>query len=88
MYSEGMQLWGWIDMPSPSFEFNTCDPSVGDTVNYYNEFYDLGTNVIDLLNYPGKYIDSGDWIVEEPFVVNNADGEFELELGYKYEDED
>ena len=87
-FNEGMQIWGWIDMPSPSFEFNTCDPSVGDTVNYYNEFYDLGTNAIDVLNYPGKYIDFGDWVVQTPYTVNDPNQPFELELGFQYVEEE
>jgi hypothetical protein len=87
-FNEGMQVWGWIDMPSPSFEFNTCDPSVGDTVNYYNESYDLGTNAIDVLNYPGKYIDFGDWIAQTPFTITDPSEPFELELGFHYVDEE
>jgi len=87
-FKEGMQVWGWIDMPSPSFEFNTCDPSVGDNVNYYNENYDLGTNAIDVLNYPGKYIDFGDWVAQTPFTVTDPTVNFELELGFHYVDEE
>ena len=84
-YQEGMQLWGWIDMPSTSFDFNSCDPGVGDTVNYYNEFYDLGTNVVDLLNYPGKYVDSGDWVsLQDAAVITDPAAEFDLEIGYQY----
>ena len=60
----GMKIWGWVDMPSTSYEFSTCDPTVGDQVNYYAESYSLGTNAIDVLNYPGKYIDFGDWVVQ------------------------
>ena len=86
-YYEGMQIWGWMDMPSASFEFNTCDPSVGDNLNYYAESYDLGTNAVDLLNYPGKYIDFGDWIVQEAVTVTDPTAEFEIELGYHYVEE-
>ena len=39
---------------------------LGDQVNYYAESYSLGTNAIDVLNYPGKYIDFGDWVVQTP----------------------
>lgn len=87
-FYENMQIWGWVDMPSPSFEFNTCDPSVGDNLNYYAESYDLGTNGVDVLNYPGKYIDFGDWIVQDPFTVTDPAAEFELEVGFHYVDED
>ena len=87
-FQEGMKIWGWIDMPSPSFEFNTCDPSVGDNLNYYAEAYDLGTNGIDVLNYPGKYIDFGDWVVQTPFTVTDPTAEFEIEVGFHYVDEE
>ena len=87
-FQEGMVIWGWVDMPSPSFEFNTCDPSVGDNINYYAEAYDLGTNGIDVLNYPGKYIDFGDWVVETPVEITDPDEEFVIEVGFHYVDEE
>jgi hypothetical protein len=86
-YREGMKVWGWIDMPSTTFDFNTCDPGIGDQLNFYDEFYPMGTNVFDLLNYPGKYIDFGDWVSQEGATVNDSEKEFELELGYKYAEE-
>jgi hypothetical protein len=82
-----MQVWAWVDMPSSSFDFNTCDPDIGDNHNFYNEYYEKGTNFLDLMNYPGKYIDYGDWIVEEPFSVESREATFDIELGYKYEEE-
>jgi hypothetical protein len=86
-FREGMQVWAWVDMPSPSFEFNTCTAGVGETQNYYNEFYQVGTNSIDVLNFPGKYIDSGDWVTQEPATINKVGDEFELEIGYHYVEE-
>ena len=56
----GMKIWGWVDMPSTSYEFSTCDPTVGDQVTYYAEKLFVGNKCIDVLNYPGKYIDFGD----------------------------
>ena len=50
-FQEGMQVWGWVDMPDEFFDFSTCDPNNGDMVTYYNERYDLGTNYLDILNY-------------------------------------
>lgn len=87
IYAEGMSVWGWVDMPSQTYEFSSCDPTVGEVQNYYNDSYDLGTNSIDLLNYPGNYIDSGDWVVETPAIITNPDDEFELEIGFHYVDE-
>lgn len=86
-FREGMQVWAWVDMPSASFEFNTCTAGVGETQNYYNEFYQVGTNSIDVLNFPGKYIDSGDWVTQEPATINSVNDEFELEIGYNYVEE-
>lgn len=86
-YYEGMQIWGWVDMPSVSFEFNTCDVSVGENINYYAENYTVGTNVIDALNYPGKYIDFGDWVVQTPVTVTDPTQKFELEIGFHYQEE-
>jgi hypothetical protein len=86
-YQKGMKIWGWVDMPSPSFEFNTCDPGVGEQTNYYDEYYEQGTNIIDLLNFPGKYIDSGDWIVEEGATIDNPEDKFQLDIGFHYVEE-
>jgi hypothetical protein len=47
----------------------------------------VGTNSIDVLNFPGKYIDSGDWITQEAATINTVDDEFELEIGYHYVEE-
>jgi hypothetical protein len=83
-FNEGMKIWGWVDMPSTSYEFSTCDPSVGDTVNYYAENYDLGTNAIDVLNYPGKYIDFGDWVVQTPAEITDPSSSFEVVVDFQY----
>jgi hypothetical protein len=87
IYAEGMSVWGWVDMPSQTYEFSSCDPDVGEVQNYYNDSYDIGTNSIDLLNYPGNYIDSGDWVVQEAAIINNPADQFELEIGFHYVDE-
>lgn len=87
LFKEGMTVWGWMDMPSVTFDFNTCNSSEGDQVNYYDQRYELGTNYPDLLNFPGKYIDNGDWISQEGTVITNTDEDFDLEIGYQYVEE-
>lgn len=87
VFKEGMQVWAWVDMPSPSFEFNTCAAGVGQTQSYYNEYYQVGTNAIDVINFPGKYIDEGDWISQTPATITSVNDEFELEIGYHYVEE-
>jgi hypothetical protein len=87
IYAEGMSVWGWVDMPSQTYEFASCDPTVGQRQQYYDQNIDLGTNFLDLLNYPGNYIDSGDWVVEEPAIITDPEEEFTLEIGFHYVDE-
>ncbi|MDP6931293.1 MAG: hypothetical protein QGG40_00185 [Myxococcota bacterium] len=93
-YEEGMSVWGWIDMPSPSFNFVTCDPNDGESYYRYSEDYYKGTNYVDLLNYPSLYIDGGDWVAQphesyetiQPPVITDPDEPFTIRLGYSYED--
>lgn len=85
-YKEGMQIWGFADMPSTSFSFDTCSPSDGAYHSYYDEQYDQGTNYRDVLNFPGYYISEGDLVSEVSVEVTDADAEFELTLGYKHEE--
>ena len=85
-----MALWGWVDMPSPKFEFVTCDSGAGDYFYRYSEQYYQGASYPDVLNYPGLYIDDGDWVVNNaPTITVNKDGsvdDFELTLDFKFED--
>ena len=87
LFAEGMAVWGWVDMPSKTFDFSTCNDSVGEFQFYYDEQYQLGTNNLDVLNFPGNYIDPGDWVVQDPAIINSRDDNFELEIGFHYVDE-
>lgn len=86
-YTKNMAIWGWVDMPSRTYEYSTCDVGNGELFTYYNEEYDKGTNYIDVLNYPGNYIDPGDWVVQDPVLVTDPDADFDLEIGFNYVDE-
>jgi hypothetical protein len=86
LVEKGMQLWGWVDMPSAKFDFVTCDEGDGRFFNRYSEQYYLGTSYPDVLNYPGLYIDDGDWVVNDAPTITNPDKDFELILDFKYED--
>lgn len=86
-FTEGMTIWGWVDMPSRTYEFSTCDSANGEFFSYYNEEFDKGTNYIDVLNFPGNYIDPGDWVVQDAVQVTNPEDEFDLEIGFHYVDE-
>lgn len=81
---EGLSLWGWIDMPSRTFDFATCDSTTGELFTRYSENYYTGASHTDVLTYPSFYIDSGDWVVEDAPVITDPNQDFELELGYHY----
>ncbi len=81
---EGMQLWGWMDMPSYEFNFATCDSEAGQLYSRYSESYYMGTNRSGLLNRPSDFIDVGDWIVQDAPVITDPSEEFVLELGFHY----
>jgi hypothetical protein len=83
---KGMAIWGWVDMPSEKFSFASCDESAGDYFYRYSEQFYTGTNFPNVLNYPGLYIDGGDWVVDEAAIVTDPDKDFVIELSYKYED--
>ena len=85
-YVEDMAIWAFIDMPSVSFDFTTCDPNDGIYFSRYSEAYYEGTNQIDVLNFPKTYITNGDLLVEEPWLMSAPDETFEIDVGYKYED--
>jgi hypothetical protein len=83
---EGMQIWGWVDMPTADFNFATCNATdQGRYVDRYTEYYEMGTSYTDLLNFPSQYIDVGDWVVDDAPTLSSKDGEFEATLGYHYE---
>ncbi len=84
-FVEGVSVWGWADMPDPSFTFSTCDGGDGDYQSYYDEQYYKGTNANEILNFPGTYIQGGDLISWEAQVITDPTQPFTIELGYKHE---
>jgi hypothetical protein len=85
LFVEGMTLWGWVDMPSARYNFSTCDETTGDYHYRYSEQFYKGSSYPDLLNYPGTYIDSGDW-VSTPVIITKADDKFVIDLDIPFED--
>jgi hypothetical protein len=83
---EGMQVWGWIDMPSPTFSFATCSTGDGQYYYEYDEQFYWGTNHPQLLNYPSTYIDAGDWVASDTPTITADSLGFEMTLGYQFED--
>ncbi len=83
-YNENMTVWGWLDAPSPTFQFASCDPGLGEQIFYYEDQYFSGANYNDLLNYPGQYIDDGDWVENAGVPLMTSEDTFTLELGFNY----
>lgn len=77
----GAILWGFVDN-----DFTTCNIDQG-VVNRRREdddnFFREGTNFVDVLNFPDKYITPGDWISETPVVLeaDQRDG-YQIVLDY------
>jgi len=86
LYREGVTVWGWADMPSYSFDFLSCDEQLGESVYYYDYNDEIGRSQVDLLNFPGQYIDYGDLVASEGAVMNDPDTEFVIELGFRNEE--
>ncbi|RME26121.1 MAG: hypothetical protein D6798_07300 [Deltaproteobacteria bacterium] len=84
-WTEGVSVWGFVDMPDPSFTFATCDGTDGDYYYNYDEQYYKGTNADEILNDPGYFIGAGDLVSWDAPVITDPDQPFTLELGYKYE---
>ncbi len=86
-YVDGVSVWGWIDRPSAAFGFDTCsdDESLSWQMFYYDEQYFTGSHPLDLLNFPNKNIQPGDWLVEDPAIITNPEKNFEVEISYVYE---
>jgi hypothetical protein len=82
---EGMQIWGWVDMPTNNFNFNSCDPTnQGRFANQYNDYYPMGATFGNVLNFPSQYIDPGDWVVDDAPSIDDPEKEFTVTLGYHY----
>ncbi len=84
LFIEDMELWGWVDMPSVRYNFTTCDSDAGTQYRRYTEQFMEGSSYPDLLNYPGIYIDEGDWVAE-PVVLSDADEKFTVDFNFQFE---
>jgi len=84
LFVEDMELWGWVDMPSASYNYATCNTEVG-AYNYrYTEQFYEGSSFPELLNFPGTYIDKGDWVAE-PVVISDPDEKFTIDFNFHFE---
>lgn len=79
----GFTLWGWMDAPSESFRFSTCNPEEGYYQTEYNAEYYAGVQYDILLNRPAQFISGGDYVSSEGFVFGSPDDSPTLTLDYK-----
>jgi len=86
LFKKGVSVWGWVDMPSSKYKFSTCDENDGEYFYYYDEQYYEGTNTSFALNYPDDWIDDGDWLASEGAIIDDPEKDFEINLGYHYEE--
>jgi hypothetical protein len=84
LFVEGMELWGWSDMPSGRYNYASCNPEAGDSYYRYTEQFMKGSSYPELLNFPGIYIDEGDWVAE-PVEIMDAGDEFVIDLTHLVE---
>jgi hypothetical protein len=76
VWTEGMQIWGYIDNPSQDFSFSTCNDDIyGNARNDYNLYFTAGGHHRDVLNYPSLYINDGDYVVRDAFTMTSKDDE-------------
>ena len=82
----GPQVWGWVDMPSRTYNYASCDIDLGQRHFFYDELYASGSNHMDILNYPGQYIDEGDYVASDAPMLTSSDSSFELVWGVRNDD--
>lgn len=85
-FEEGAAVWGWMDAPSRSYNFASCDDTTwGWNIFWYDQQYNTGATTAGLLNNPDNHIDLGDWIVEEPATLTDPENKFTVDIGFHYE---
>jgi hypothetical protein len=71
---KGMELWGWMDTPSSgSYQFKTCDGTLGYSFANYNQTNLIGGRVFpNVLNFPTLYVEPGDYAASGGFEWKRA----------------
>ncbi|MEZ4239247.1 MAG: hypothetical protein R3F59_24455 [Myxococcota bacterium] len=79
----GFSLWGWMDAPSKSsFQYSTCNPTLGYRNQEYNANFTGGAAFPTLLNFPSTYITNDDWVASEPYQWNDKYAEPDIYLDF------
>jgi len=79
----GFSLWGWMDAPAASdFSFTTCDPQpeLNLVIVEYNTEFEPGAAYPETLNFPSRYITTGDYVSSREFVWSDIYDEPDLVL--------
>jgi len=84
LFIEDMALWGWMDMPSARYNYASCNTEAGASYYRYTEQFLKGSSFPELLNFPGNYIDAGDWVAE-PVLVSDPDKKFTIDFNFHFE---
>lgn len=85
-FKEGAVVWGWMDTPSRSYNYASCNTDTwGWNLFYYDQDYRTGATEAGILNTPDNFIDLGDWISSESPTLKNPEDLFEITLGLHYE---
>ncbi len=83
-FFEGFKLWGFMDSPgAANGRFNSCDPSQGFNDQEYTNDFRGGRPYRDLLNFPSRYIQDGDWVSSEPHNYVGPDDEVVLRIDFE-----
>lgn len=83
-FFDGFKLWGWMDAPgAANGQIRTCDPSQGFNDTEYANNFRGGRPYRDLLNFPNRYIQTGDWVASQPHEYERWDDEVVLRLDYE-----
>jgi len=81
----GYTLWGFMDAPSSTFTYSSCNPQAQNQLNIreYNVEFLGGAVYSDILNQPSKRIGSGDWVVSEGYRWDNVYEQPELFIDFE-----
>lgn len=70
---DAYSLWGWMDTPAnQTYTYKTCDTTEGFQQQVYNVSFQGGRVFPDVLNFPTKYIEAGDYVASEAFEWKNV----------------
>jgi hypothetical protein len=83
-FFDGFKMWAFMDSPGGATgRFNSCNPAEGFFDQEYDNNFRGGRAYRDLLNFPSRYIQSGDWVVSEPHEYERWDDEVVIRVDHE-----